>query len=51
MEGNTLNLESVRGKEHKISKIGNNISTAYDDYKEFEGSDLLNNMTAPCAAG
>jgi hypothetical protein len=34
MEGNTLNLESIRRKEHKIR---NNISTAYNDYKEFEG--------------
>jgi hypothetical protein len=34
MEGNTMNLESVLGNGHKIS---NNISTAYNDYKEFEG--------------
>jgi hypothetical protein len=37
MEGNTMNLESIRGREHKIRKIRNNISTAYNDYKEFEG--------------
>jgi hypothetical protein len=34
MEGNTMNLESVRGKEDKIR---NNISRAYNEYKEFEG--------------
>jgi hypothetical protein len=34
MEGNTLDHESIRGKEDKIR---NNISTAYNDYKMFEG--------------
>ena len=37
MEGNTMDLESIKEKEHKISKTRNNISTAYNDYKEFEG--------------
>ena len=37
MEGNTMDLESIKGKEQKISKTRNNISTAYNDYKEFEG--------------
>jgi hypothetical protein len=41
MEGSTMDLKSIRGKEHKISKIGNNISTAYNDYKEFEGRNIL----------
>lgn len=34
MEGNTVDHESIRGKEDKIR---NNISTAYNDYKMFEG--------------
>jgi hypothetical protein len=34
MEGNTMNLESIRDKDNKIR---NNLSTAYNDYKEFEG--------------
>jgi hypothetical protein len=37
MEGNTMDLESIKRKEHKISKTRNNISTTYNDYKEFEG--------------
>jgi len=32
-----MDLESVKGKEHIISKKRNNISAAYNDYKEFEG--------------
>ena len=32
-----MDLESIKGKEHKISKTRNNISPAYNDYKEFEG--------------
>jgi hypothetical protein len=34
MKGNTMDHESIRGKDRKIR---NSISAAYNNYKEFEG--------------